>query len=49
MSIHIAARAGEIADAILLPGDPLRAKFIAENYLKDAFQYTAVRGILGYT
>ena len=49
MSIHIAAKAGEIAEAILLPGDPLRAKFIAENFLEGAKQYTDVRGILGFT
>jgi purine-nucleoside phosphorylase len=49
MSIHIAARPGEIAEAILLPGDPLRAKFIAENFLEGAAQYTGVRNILGYT
>ena len=49
MSIHIAAKTGEIAEAILLPGDPLRAKFIAENLLQDAVQYTAVRNILGFT
>jgi purine-nucleoside phosphorylase len=49
MSTHIAAKEGEIAEAILLPGDPLRAKFIAENFLKDAVQYTSVRNILGYT
>jgi purine-nucleoside phosphorylase len=49
MSIHIAAKEGEIAEAILLPGDPLRAKFIAENFLKDPVQYTAVRNILGFT
>ncbi|MDR0582907.1 MAG: purine-nucleoside phosphorylase [Treponema sp.] len=49
MSIHIAAKTGEIAGAILLPGDPLRAKFIAENFLQDAVQYTAVRNILGFT
>ena len=49
MSTHIAAKAGEIAEAILLPGDPLRAKFIAETYLEDAYQYTAVRNIFGYT
>ncbi|MCL2244701.1 MAG: purine-nucleoside phosphorylase [Treponema sp.] len=49
MSIHIAAKDGEIAEAVLLPGDPLRAKFVAEKYLKDAFQYTNVRNILGYT
>ena len=36
MSIHISAKQGDIADKILLPGDPLRAKFIAENFLEDA-------------
>ncbi|GHV85815.1 purine-nucleoside phosphorylase [Spirochaetia bacterium] len=49
MSTHIAAKNGEIAEAILLPGDPLRAKFIAETYLENAKQYTAVRNIFGYT
>ncbi|GHV27936.1 purine-nucleoside phosphorylase [Spirochaetia bacterium] len=49
MSIHIAAGNGEIADTILLPGDPLRAKFIAENFLDAPCQYTAVRNMLGYT
>jgi purine-nucleoside phosphorylase len=49
MSIHIAAKAGEIAEAVLLPGDPLRAKFIAETFLEQAQQYTSVRNILGYT
>ena len=49
MSIHIAARDGEIADRILLPGDPLRAKYIAENFLDDTFCYTRIRNILGYT
>ena len=49
MSIHIAAKSGEIAEAILLPGDPLRAKFIAENFLENAKQYTDVRNILGFT
>jgi purine-nucleoside phosphorylase len=49
MSIHIAAKAGDIAEAILLPGDPLRAKFIAENFLENALQYNSVRNILGYT
>jgi purine-nucleoside phosphorylase len=49
MSTHIAAKEGEIAEAILLPGDPLRAKFIAETFLKDPVQYTAVRNILGFT
>ncbi len=49
MSTHIAAKPGEIAEAILLPGDPLRAKFIAETFLDNARQYTAVRNIFGYT
>ncbi|MDR0451346.1 MAG: purine-nucleoside phosphorylase [Treponema sp.] len=49
MSTHIAAKPGEIAEAILLPGDPLRAKFVAEKFLEDPRQYTAVRNILGYT
>ena len=49
MSIHIAAKAGEIAEVILLPGDPLRAKFIADNYLEGARQYNEVRGMLGFT
>ena len=46
---HIAAEKGEIAERILLPGDPLRAKFIAENFLDNPKQYTAVRNILGFT
>ena len=46
---HIAAQKGEIAEKILLPGDPLRAKFIAENFLEDAKLYTDIRNILGYT
>ena len=49
MSIHITAKAGEIAEVILLPGDPLRAKFIAENFLENAKLYNEVRGILGFT
>jgi purine-nucleoside phosphorylase len=49
MSIHIAAKTGEIAEAVLLPGDPLRAKYVAENYLKDVVQYNDVRNILGFT
>ena len=39
MSIHIAAKQGEIADKILLPGDPLRAKFIAENFLEVSMRF----------
>lgn len=46
---HIAAEKGEIAERILLPGDPLRAKFIAENFLDNPKLYTSVRNILGYT
>ncbi|WP_040949525.1 purine-nucleoside phosphorylase [Gorillibacterium massiliense] len=49
MSTHIGAKSGEIAETILLPGDPLRAKFIAETYLEDAVCYNQVRGMLGYT
>ncbi|GEN29773.1 purine-nucleoside phosphorylase [Cerasibacillus quisquiliarum] len=49
MSVHIGAKQGDIADKILLPGDPLRAKYIAETYLKDIMQYNDVRGMLGFT
>jgi purine-nucleoside phosphorylase len=49
MSIHIGAKEHEIADTILLPGDPLRAKYIAENFLENAVCYNQVRGMLGYT
>lgn len=49
MSVHIEAKAGEIADKILLPGDPLRAKYIAETFLTDPVLYNNVRGMLGYT
>jgi purine-nucleoside phosphorylase len=49
MSLHIGAKNGEIAESVLLPGDPLRAKFVAENFLKDAVQYTGVRNMLGFT
>ena len=50
MSTHInAANAGDIAESVLLPGDPLRAKFIAENYLENARCYSQVRNMLGFT
>lgn len=49
MSIHIGAKKGEIAETILLPGDPLRAKYIAENFFKDVVQYNEVRGMYGFT
>lgn len=46
---HIGAKAGEIAETILLPGDPLRAKFIAENFLTDVTQFNSTRNMFGYT
>lgn len=46
---HIEAKQGEIAETVLMPGDPLRAKFIAENFLENAVQYNGVRGMLGFT
>ncbi|GLW30152.1 purine-nucleoside phosphorylase [Actinoplanes regularis] len=49
MSVHIGAKPGEIAERVLLPGDPMRAKWIAETFLEDAVCYTQVRGMLGFT
>ncbi len=49
MSVHIAAKPGDIAETVLLPGDPLRAKFIAESFLQDAECYNNVRGMMGFT
>ena len=49
MSIHIGAKKGDIAPSILLPGDPYRARFIAENMLENAVCFNEVRGMLGYT
>jgi len=49
MSGHINAKKGEIAERILLPGDPLRAKYIAEHYLENAVCFNEVRGMYGYT
>ena len=49
MSIHLGAAAGAIAPVVLLPGDPLRAKWIAERFLDDAHCYSEVRGMLGFT
>lgn len=49
MSTHINAPEGAIADTVLLPGDPLRAKFIAENFLENPVCYNQVRGMLGFT
>ena len=49
MPIHVRAEPGEYAEAVLLPGDPLRAKYIADTYLEDVVQRNAERGLLGYT
>ena len=46
---HIGAHEGEIADKVIMAGDPLRAKFMAETFLTNPVQYNAVRGMLGYT
>ena len=46
---HIGAREGEIADRVIMAGDPLRAKFMAERFLENPLQYNAVRGMLGFT
>ena len=46
---HIGAQYGEIADKVIMAGDPLRAKFMAENFLENPVQYNSVRGMLGYT
>jgi len=46
---HNGAKAGEIAKTVLMPGDPLRAKFIAETYLTDVTCFNTVRNMLGYT
>lgn len=49
MSTHIEAKKGDIAKIVLLPGDPLRAKYIAETFLEDVKQYNSVRNAYGYT
>ena len=49
MPIHVRAEPGQYAEAVLLPGDPLRAKYIAETYLEDVVQRNSERGLLGYT
>ncbi|MEG1953047.1 MAG: purine-nucleoside phosphorylase [Hydrogenoanaerobacterium sp.] len=46
---HNSAKAGDIAKTVLMPGDPLRAKFIAENFLTNVTKYNSVRGMLGFT
>ena len=49
MSVHIGASKGDIAESVLLPGDPLRAKFIAETFLDAPRQYNEIRNMFGYT
>ncbi len=49
MPIHLRAEPGDYADAVLLPGDPLRAKYIADTYLEDVTQVNEERGLLGFT
>lgn len=49
MSVHIEAKKGDIAETILLPGDPLRAKWIAETFLENPVCFNTVRNMLGYT
>lgn len=49
MSVHIEAKNGDIAETILLPGDPLRAKWIAETFFENPVCFNEVRGMLGYT
>mgnify|MGYP001344874294 CR=1 FL=1 len=46
---HIGAKSGDIAKTVLMPGDPLRAKFIAENFLEDVTQFNTIRNMFGYT
>ena len=46
---HNTAKLGEIAKTVLMPGDPLRAKFIADTFLDDVKQFNNVRGMLGFT
>ncbi|HZE41634.1 MAG TPA: purine-nucleoside phosphorylase [Stackebrandtia sp.] len=49
MTAHISAQRGDIAETVLMPGDPLRAKWIAETYLTDPVRYTSVRNMYGFT
>ncbi len=49
MTVHIGAKAGDIAETVLLPGDPLRAKWAADTFLKDIKLVNEVRGMLGFT
>ena len=47
--IHVRAEPGDLAESVLLPGDPRRARYIAENFFEDARLVTEERGLLGYT
>lgn len=49
MTAHINAQPTDFAETVIMPGDPLRAKYIAETYLTDAVEVTNVRNMLGYT
>ena len=49
MPVHLRAEVGDYADAVLLPGDPLRAKRVADEHLQDARQVNGERGMLGFT
>lgn len=49
MTVHINAKIGDIAKTVLMPGDPLRAKFIADNYLENVICFNEIRGMYGYT
>lgn len=48
-TVHISANKGDIAETVLMPGDPLRAKYIAENFLENTVCYNQVRGMYGFT
>ena len=48
-TLHIAAERGDFAETVLMPGDPKRSRFIAENYLENARLVNDVRGVQGYT
>ena len=49
MSVHLEAKKGEIEETVLLPGDPMRAKWIAETFLENPVCYNDIRGMLGFT
>lgn len=48
-TVHNEAKQGEIANTVIMPGDPLRAKFVAENFLEDVYCYNKIRNMLGFT